>query len=169
MAPVLIESLRDNGGTRSVTRGFFPPGAESLLHYHTQFEETFEVVEGEFTVWLGTTKLTLGAGQSSPKIKSNELHRFKNLTQKNVVANVIIGPGHVGCENATLILAGLEKDGKIDMLYKFKGYNSLWIVLQEMTNTLPTGKPKVIFSILRFLLGRNKIEEMKQDLANKYL
>src|SRR5450432_677392 len=145
-APILIESLKENNGKRSVSKGIFPPGAECLKHYHTQWEETFEVVEGEFTVHIGKTVYSLTAGQSAPKIKINEIHYFQNLSKQNVIANVISEPGHAGCENATRILSGLESDGKFDLLGKFKGYNSLWIILYDMTNTLLIGLPKRIFS-----------------------
>ena len=112
------------------------------------------MLEGEFTVWQGNTKLTLTQGQLTPKIRTNEIHYFKNLSQKNVLANIIIEPGHAGCEHVTRILGGLEKDGLLSSLNKFKGYNVLWIVLLDLTNTLPTGIPKVIFKVLRLFCGR---------------
>jgi quercetin dioxygenase-like cupin family protein len=167
-APVLIESLKDNNSKRSVSKGVFPPGAECLKHYHTQWEETFEVLEGEFTVYIGKTVHTLTAGQSAPKIKTNEFHHFKNLSKQNVIANIISEPGYAGCENATKIVSGLETDGKFGLLGKFKGYNSLWIILYDMTNTLLTGLPKIIFSLLRLVDGKAAIQKEKQDLLDKY-
>jgi mannose-6-phosphate isomerase-like protein (cupin superfamily) len=167
-APILIESLNDNGSKRSITQGVFPPGAECYFHYHTQFEETFEVIEGKFTVFIGNTKLTLTKGQSSPQIKKREIHRFKNLSQKNVIANIILEPGHPGCENVNKILSGLEKDGKFSLLSKLKGYNILWIIVYEMTNTLLTGMPKAIFYFLRLIKGEIKIKKLENALLDKY-
>jgi uncharacterized cupin superfamily protein len=66
------------------------------MHYHTKSEETFKVIEGEFTVFIGKRKLTFTKGQSTPKIKTNENHYFKNSSQKNVVSNIIFERGHVG-------------------------------------------------------------------------
>jgi quercetin dioxygenase-like cupin family protein len=167
-APILIESLKDNNGRRTISQAVFPPGAECPMHYHTEFEETFEVLEGEFTVFIGKTKLTLTTGQSTPKIKTNENHYFKNSSKKNVVVNIISEPGHAGGENATKILSGLERDGKYSLLTKFNGYNTLWIVLFDMTNTLLTATPKVIFNILVLFHGNSKIQRLRQDLLDKY-
>lgn len=112
LAPILIESLRDNNGRRSVTRLYLHPGRNLILHYHTEFEETFEVLEGEFTVWHAKTN-NINAGQSSRKIKLKETHRFKNQSQQIVIANVIVEPGHAGCEDVNKILAGLEKEANL--------------------------------------------------------
>jgi quercetin dioxygenase-like cupin family protein len=166
--PILIESLKDNNGKRSISKAVFPPGAKCFRHHHTQWEETFEVIEGEFTVYIGKAMHILTAGKSSPKIRTGEAHYFKNLSKQNVIANVISEPGHVGCENATKILSGLEADGRLDLLGKFKGYNSLWIVLYDMTNTLLTGLPKLIFSILRVVHGKDAIQREEQDLLDSY-
>lgn len=169
LAPVTVESLKNNNGKRSVTLAIFPPGAECLWHEHAQYEETFEIKEGEFTVWHGTTKEVIKAGQSSGKIKLREPHRFKNESQQNVVAHIIVEPGHKGCEDVNSILAGLEKAGEFNNLNKFKGYNSLWIILYDMTNTLLTGMPRVIFTFLNFILGKNKLENVRRELLDKYL
>lgn len=166
--PTLIESLTTNNGKRSVTRATFPPGAKALLHYHTQFRETFKVHKGELTILHGAIKQTLQAGQSSNTINTHEIHCFKNLSHQNVVADIILEPGHLGCEMTNMILAGLEREGKLGLLSKFGGYNVLWIVLYDITNTVPIGMPKIIFSVLKFLNGNIKIEKIRQSLIEKY-
>jgi mannose-6-phosphate isomerase-like protein (cupin superfamily) len=166
--PTLIESLTTNNGKRTITRAVFPPGAKALLHYHTQFRETFKVHEGELTIFHGSTKQTLKTGQSSDTIKTYEVHCFKNLSHQNIVADIILEPGHLGCEMTNMILAGLEREGKLGLLSKFGGYNAEWIVLYDITNTVPVGIPRIIFSVLKFLYGNIKIEKIKQSFIEKY-
>jgi quercetin dioxygenase-like cupin family protein len=45
------ESCTTNGGVRTVINGIFIPGAMAPMHYHTEFDESFEILEGELAVW----------------------------------------------------------------------------------------------------------------------
>jgi hypothetical protein len=48
------------------------------------------------------------------------------------------------------------------------GFNLLWTVLYDLTNTIPTGIPGFIYSFLRFCYGRGRMEGVKQELTVKY-
>lgn len=39
------ESCRTNGGRRSVIQGSFAHGAMAPTHYHTEFDETFDILK----------------------------------------------------------------------------------------------------------------------------
>jgi hypothetical protein len=93
----------------------------------------------------------------------------KNTFENNLISSGdILFTGHPGCENVNKILSGLEKDGKFSLLRKLKGYNILWIIVYEMTNTLLTGMPKAIFYFLRLIKGEIKIKKLENALLDKY-
>jgi mannose-6-phosphate isomerase-like protein (cupin superfamily) len=166
--PVTIESFRNNGGKRSVTRAIFPAGAKAVFHYHTQYQETFRVLSGELNVIHGDVMQTVRQGQLSDIIPRNETHCYMNVSTNAVEVDIILEPGHKGCEMTNSIVTGLEKDDKLYLLSAFGGYNITWLVLYELTNTILTGVPKVIFSFLRLLHGKQKIEKVRRNLIEMY-
>src|SRR3982750_4107316 len=101
--PTLIESLTSNHGARSVTRATFPAGATALKHYHTDYRETFKVLQGELTVIKAGNRYAVKAGQLSPTIETKEIHTYINGTKENVIVDIILEPGHRGCELANII------------------------------------------------------------------
>jgi mannose-6-phosphate isomerase-like protein (cupin superfamily) len=166
--PVTIESFKNNGSKRSVTRAVFPAGAEAVFHYHTQYQETFRVLSGELKVIHGNIVQTVRQGQSSDIIPKNETHRYTNVSINSAEVDIILEPGHEGCEMTNSIITGLEQDDSLHLLSAFGGYNITWLVLYELTNTIPTGVPGVVFSLLKFLHGKQKIEKARRSLIEMY-
>ena len=63
------ESCTANDGERTVIQGMFAPGAMAPMHYHTEFNESFEVLKGELSVWNDGKKIILGTSSSCPEKK----------------------------------------------------------------------------------------------------
>jgi quercetin dioxygenase-like cupin family protein len=51
-------------GQYDLLEGYFPPGKQTPLHRHMRYSEQLYVLEGEFTVWAGETKIVLNTGES---------------------------------------------------------------------------------------------------------
>lgn len=51
-------------GQYDLVEGYFPPHSQTPLHRHTRYSEQLYVLEGEYTVWAGETKVTLTPGES---------------------------------------------------------------------------------------------------------
>jgi quercetin dioxygenase-like cupin family protein len=165
--PVLIESLTSNGGRRSVTRAVFARAAKAVLHYHTEYEETFHVIKGQLTVIKSGQIFVVNSGQHSPTIHIGEFHTYKNDSDSDVTVDIILEPGHAGCEAANNIVANLATSGKGAMMEK--KYSIFWIAFYEITNTIPVGAEGMIYRLLGFFLGRRKIETCKRDLMKESL
>ena len=166
--PTLVESLESNRGARSITRVTFPAGASALKHYHTDYVETFEVHSGELTVLKHREKFLIKAGYLSPTIKLNEIHTYKNSTKENVVVDIILEPGHRGCELANIVFSGIAEENRLGEISARKGYNMFWIVFYEITNTIPTGVPGFLYCLLKLLYGRKQIDGYKKNLIDRY-
>jgi len=161
--------MASNHGIRSVTRATFPSGATALKHYHTDYRETFRVHQGELTLIKGDKKYTIKEGELSPTIEMHEVHTYKNSSKDDVIADIILEPGHRGCELANIIFSGIVKDDRLGEVSARKGYNMFWIAFYEITNTIPTGIPWILYSLLKFFHGRKKIDAYKVTLISKYI
>jgi mannose-6-phosphate isomerase-like protein (cupin superfamily) len=60
----IIADRTTTEGQYDLLEGYFPPGKQTPLHRHTRYSEHLYVLEGEFTVWAGETKVVLDAGES---------------------------------------------------------------------------------------------------------
>ncbi len=49
-----------------------------------------------------------------------------------------------------------------------KKYNTMFTILYDMTNTLISGIPGVVFYVLQLLKRKGEIQKMKSDLLDKY-
>jgi len=160
--PVTIESLESNGGTRSVTKAVFPPGAKAVSHYHTEYEETFKVSRGQLTVIKNGKRIAVNAGELSPTIKMRDVHTYINESSADVTVEIILEPGHKGCEIANRLLIVLAKQKK---LYLFsKTYSLFMIAFYGITNTIPVGMSGIVYSLLKLIYGRKRIASYKASL-----
>jgi len=160
--PVTVESLESNGGARSVTKAVFPPGAKAVLHYHTEYEETFKVLGGQLALIKNGKKIILNAGELSPTIRKHDIHTYTNESSADVTVEIILQPGHKGCEIANRLFIILADQKK---LYLFsKTYSLFMIAFYEITNTIPVGIAGIVYSLLKLIYGRKRIAEYKASL-----
>jgi quercetin dioxygenase-like cupin family protein len=164
--PTIVESMASNHGARSITRVTFPAGATAIKHYHTEYRETFKVHQGELAVIKDGKKYLVKSGLS-PIIEMNEIHTYKNSTKENVVVDIILEPGHSGCELANMIITGIAEENKLVEISVLKAY-IFWIAFYEITNTIPVGVPGFLYGLLKLLYGPKKIEAYKRNLIDKY-
>jgi quercetin dioxygenase-like cupin family protein len=163
--PVTTESLKSNGSSRSVTRAVFPSGATAVRHYHTEYNETFKIVRGQLIVVKGGKDYLVRRGEQSPMIEIGEIHTYRNDSGEDVTVDIILQPGHQGCEAANLIFTALARDNQLDIFSK--KYSLFWLVFYDITNTIPVGVPGVLYSLLGLMYGRKRIEAYKAYLLKK--
>jgi mannose-6-phosphate isomerase-like protein (cupin superfamily) len=109
----VMESCTANGGIRSVIEGVYAPGSMAPTHFHTKFNETFEVVEGELTVWRNKEKITLTPGKKAT-IEKGVLHSFKNISKNSVKLILTLEPGLEGMEQNVRIVKGYTLRNSIE-------------------------------------------------------
>jgi len=162
------ESCTTNGGVRSVLHGIFAQGAMAPMHYHTEFDESFEVLEGELSVWNNGTKTVLKPGDKAT-IKKTVRHRFKNESGNTVQVLISTEPGYEPFEQNLKIMMGLQKDGLIEQLSKMTPKMiPVGMILTELSNTKLVGPTGVLFKVMSLFYNKKKIASRKKELLEKY-
>ena len=88
------------------------PHTGNPKHYHTLFDETFEVVDGELFVGVGKTTKTMKVGDKIT-VPIGAVHFFKNRTDRPCRIKVTLEPGNTDFEDAMNIYYGLKRDGLV--------------------------------------------------------
>ena len=162
------ESCTTNGGVRSVIHGVFTPGAMAPNHYHTEFNESFEIIEGELAVWDTGKKTVLKAGERTT-INLGNLHKFKNESDKAVTLLITVEPGYVTFEHNINIMRGLQDEGMLEQLSKMTPKMvPVGMIMTELSNTKLVGMTGVMFKVISLFYSKKKIKARKEELLFKY-
>jgi len=106
------ELCEDTKGTRTVAEAILQPGKGIPLHYHNDFSEYYEVLEGELKMQVGKELKVLNKGDYLlVPVKTN--HRYYNTSDRPVKFKVVIQPGNFGFQLLVTVLNGLARDGKV--------------------------------------------------------
>ena len=107
------ELCEETKGTRTVAEITVRPGGGIPLHYHNEFSEFYEVLEGQLGMQIGKEKKILQKGEYVLiPVKTN--HCYFNPGDKPVRFKVVIQPGNIGFQLLIAILNGLARDGKVN-------------------------------------------------------
>ena len=162
------ESCTENGGKRSVIQGIFIPGAMAPMHYHTEFNESFEVLEGKLAVWNNGQKTLLKVGDKTT-VKMKVHHRFKNESNETVKVLITIEPGYEPFEQNIKVMMGLQKDGLIQQLSKMTPKMiPTGMILTELSNTNLVGVTGIMFKVISRFYSKQKMAVRKTELLEKY-
>lgn len=162
------ESCDTNGGKRSVLQGVFAPGASAPAHYHTAFDESFEILEGELSVWDSGKKMILRPGDRAT-IKKRVIHRFKNESGHSVQAVVTIEPGYKPFEQNMRIMMGLQKDGLVEQLSRMTPKMvPVGMILTDLSDTHLVGAVGFMLNVISRFYSKSTIDRRKKELLDKY-
>ena len=117
------ELCEDTSGTRTVAEITLNPWGSIPLHYHNEFSEYYEVLEGELKMQVGKEIKTLRKGDYV-LIPIKTVHRYFNETNQPVKFKVVIQPGNIGYQLLVTVLNGLARDGKVSK----NGLPGNWLV-----------------------------------------
>lgn len=159
--PYLIESGESNGGRRTVLRAWFHAGASVQPHFHTEFEETFRITEGEMLIEVDGNQQVLKAGDSI-KIPPRAVHSFSMLSLS--VAEIILKPAHPGFEQAMAVLAGTQKDDTFQTGLLEDMNLVQMAIIADLTNTTYVGETGQL--LLDFY---NKTGEMISGIKTQWI
>ena len=84
-------TIKVTGGSHSLVEAVEPPGAASPLHVHVE-DETFCVLEGEYTVRCGDLETVAGAG-TIVRLPRGIPHSHQVTGDGNARAHMIFAPG----------------------------------------------------------------------------
>lgn len=162
------ESCATNHGERTVIHGIFTPGAMAPTHYHTEFNESFEVLDGELAVWDKGKKTTLKSGDRVT-ISIGNHHRFKNESDKPVTLIITLEPGYITFEHNINIMRGLQDEGVLEQLSKMTPKMvPMGMIMTELSNTKLVGMTGIMFKLISLFYSKKKIARRKKELLEKY-
>jgi quercetin dioxygenase-like cupin family protein len=142
------------------------PHTGNPKHYHTLFDETFEVLEGELFVGKGKETKILLKGEKIT-IPIGTIHHFKNQKDYICRIRVTLNPGNSDFEDAMVIYYGLKRDGLLTSAGTPKHISDLAIFL-KLNNSKMKGFSKVVEYIFN-LIANNAIKKGRlEQLRNRY-
>ena len=100
------ELCEETNGTRTVAEITLKSGGKIPLHYHYEFSEYYEVLEGELKMQIGKKIKTLQKGDYV-LIPVKTVHRYFNDSKTDVKFKVVIQPGNIGYQLLVSVLNGL--------------------------------------------------------------
>jgi quercetin dioxygenase-like cupin family protein len=110
---MLVESSNETGGAYTLIEVQLQPGSGNQLHYNTSLAKKFTAIKGELALDMGRQRLRLQAGESM-MVSPDRLHRFYNPSDKPIIFQVKLTPGHERFEHGLAITYGLAADGKVN-------------------------------------------------------
>ena len=143
------------------------PGGGNPLHYHKTYSETFTAIAGELGLKLGNRKTKILREGETFTVEPMSLHGFYNPTNKEIIFNVKLKPGHTGFENSLRIIYGLASEGLTDKNTIPKSITHTAIVVCMSDMNLP-GLFTFLFPILKVIAKRAKKSGEEQKLIDKY-
>ena len=117
------ELCEESSGTRTVAEITLKSGGKIPLHYHFEFSEYYEVLEGELKMQVGKEIKTLHKGDYL-LIPVKTAHRYFNESGKEVKFKVVIQPGNIGYQLLVSVLNGLARDRKVNK----QGLPKNWLI-----------------------------------------
>ena len=107
------ELCEETKGTRTVAEITLQPHGGIPLHYHHEFSEYYEVLDGELAMVVGNETRQLKKGEYV-MIQPKTNPRYFNPGFRPVKFKVVIQPGNFGYQVLIAILNGLAREGKVD-------------------------------------------------------
>jgi mannose-6-phosphate isomerase-like protein (cupin superfamily) len=106
-----IKTGEETEGEYCIVKVVLQPGGDTGLHYHTRFEESFEVLQGHLGLQDQQEIIQLAPGEKYT-IGKNRRHRFFNSSKGPVTFLCTITPAG-SFEQLLRIAYGLAADGKV--------------------------------------------------------
>lgn len=107
----ILQSSEDTAGAFSQLEVKLNAGGKNPLHFHYNFTEEFEAVEGILHLEANGSKIQLQPGEKL-SVSPRTAHRFYNPGDENIIFRVKLFPGQPGFEQFIKATFGLINDGK---------------------------------------------------------
>lgn len=158
-----IEICEETGGTRTVAEVTLRPFDGIPLHYHNEFSEYYEVIEGELHMQIDREIKVLRKGDYV-LVPLKVTHRYFNTTSEPVKFKVVIQPGNIGYQLLVSVLNGLARDGKVNK----KGLPKNWLIFGYVAVAAGSNVPGIM-SFLQPVLNWLYKVAVKKGLDKKLL
>lgn len=162
-----VKTSAETNGAYTLVEVILAPNGGNGMHYHIDFDEAFEVIEGTLGIQLGKQVLHLQPGQSAVAMR-NEVHRFYNPSPTEPVKFLCTITPAMQFEQLLRIAYGLANDG----LTNKKGMPAilpLSIMFQKGGTYLPNLPTRVQQAIFGFIARIAKRRGVDRALEKYYL
>jgi mannose-6-phosphate isomerase-like protein (cupin superfamily) len=163
---IFLTTSKQSNGEKTIMEVTIGPKGGNPLHYHERFSETFNVLEGELSVQVGTEKMKLNVGDTATA-PPNTNHRFYNTSGKPVRFTVELKPASEGFENVLRIAFGLAQDGKAGSNGMPKSFIHNGI-LMKMGEGSFVGLFSILEKVFRYFGDSDKARQIEKELLDKY-
>lgn len=160
------ELCEETNGTRTVAEIIIRSGGKIPLHYHNEFSEYYEVLEGELKIQIGKEIKTLQKGDYI-LIPVRTVHRYFNESNTEVKFKVVIQPGNIGYQLLIAVLNGLARDGKVNR----KGLPKSFLMFGYLSVAAGSNIPGIMSLLQPLLNWLHKLavkKGMDKQLLSKY-
>src|SRR5688572_12807823 len=163
---IFLTTSKQSNGAKTIMEVTIGPKGGNPLHYHTRFSESFNVLEGELSVQVGTERMKLKPGDKATA-PMNTNHRFYNTSGKPVRFTVELNPASEGFENVLRIAFGLAQDGKAgpNGMPKSLVHNG---ILMNMGDGYFVGLFSVLAKVFKYFGNSDKARRIEKELLEKY-
>ncbi len=155
-----VKTSEETNGAYPLVEVELAPGGGNGMHYHIDFDETFEVVDGVLGIQLGKELMHLQPGQSAVAVR-NAVHRFFNPSTTQPVKFLCTITPAMQFEQMLRIAYGMANDG----LTNKKGMPSilpLSIMFQKggtYLPSLPCTLQKALFGFIARIAKRRGVDK----------
>lgn len=165
--PLVMESLTSNHGKRTVIESTLAAGASVPLHFHTQFDKTFEVLEGEISILNETTATTLRAGESFT-IGKEVVHSYV-VGNTEAIVKITLEPGNLSFENAMKLINGIHHDGEYARLSTLENNNMVFMaIIAKLTDAHYMGEAGATLDTFLQTEEGKQVMYIQNEMIEKY-
>jgi mannose-6-phosphate isomerase-like protein (cupin superfamily) len=164
---MFLETSEESGGARTLIEIELAPDGGNTPHYHLNYDEHFEVLEGALEVQLDEYSRILRPGERAVAYRT-VLHRFRNPTNEPTKFLVELRPGHEGFEKAIRVAYGLAGDGMATANGAPKNPYHLALVFEWGEGRLP-GIFTLAKPVFDLLAKRARRKGIDRELEDRYL
>ncbi len=107
-----LKTAAETNGAYELVQVELEPGGGNMWHYHRNFEEHFQVVDGAVTIGRNHREQLLQKGDSA-RANRKEMHFFRNDRNEKSVLLVRVSPA-AGLEKTLRVAYGLTNDGLME-------------------------------------------------------
>ncbi|MDQ8046430.1 MAG: cupin domain-containing protein [Solirubrobacteraceae bacterium] len=163
-----IETAADTGGRRTLVEVDLGPGGGTPMHRHRRFQEVFEVLDGQLTVWLDGKPSHLAPGDVVT-VPIGSPHRFQNLSDGPVRFRTAITPAEPGFERLQQVGFGLAQDRRIGRNAMPKDPRHVALMLAWSDTNLVGLVPRLLSPVLRLLVVLARVSGEERRLIDRYV
>lgn len=161
------ESVTANKGKRTVIESFLAGGASIPPHYHRKFDKTFEVLEGELSILIGSEEVLLRAGESTT-IRKDIVHKYQVGSSTSKV-KITLEPGNLCFENAIKVIQGIQRDGEQSQLGVVESNNMVFrAIVSKLTDSNFMGEAGATLDTFLLTEEGKQVMYIQNELVERY-